>query len=64
MKKRIIEWKAYYNIDRLSTVTDNTALEQIYFPSRLVICQRDVTWKKGKLVMKTEVDWLEYIRAF
>ena len=28
LKKGIIEWKPYYNIDTLSTVTDNTALEQ------------------------------------
>ena len=64
MKKGTIEWKLDYNIDTLSTVTDNTALEQRYFPSRSVICQRDVMWRKRKIVMKTEVDWLEYIRGF
>ena len=64
MKKGTIEWKLDYNIGTLSTVTDNTALEQRYFPARSVICQRDVIQRKRKIVMNTEVDWLEYIRAF
>lgn len=41
MKKGTIEWKLDYNIVTLSTVTDNTALEQTYFPSRSVIHQKE-----------------------
>ena len=47
--------------ERQEVTTDVTDI----FHQSLVMCKRDVLWKEeGKLVMRTEVDSLEYIRVF
>ena len=47
--------------ERKEVTTDVTDI----FHQSLVMCKRDVLWKEeGKLVMRTEVDSLEYIRVF
>ena len=47
--------------ERQEVTTDVTDI----FHQSLVMCKRDVLWKEeGKLVMRTEVDSLEYISLF
>ena len=47
--------------ERQEVTTDITDI----FHQSLVMCKRDVLWKEEeKLVMRTEVDSLEYIRVF
>ena len=47
--------------ERQEVITDITDI----FHQSLMMCKRDVLWKEeGKLVMRTEVDSLEYIRVF
>ena len=47
--------------ERQEVTTDITDI----FHQPSIMCKRDVLWKEeGKLVMRTEVDSLEYIRVF